>query len=208
MPGGPDGLDRIKKVFGMKSESTKEVIMSPFRGEIQQLIICAKNFLSTKGARTRKNVLDNYTIHNIFRVHVHSILLGSGMVVMTTTEAEVDMFIDSYSKYCPRKNIGVLLGTRKMSIKKINRVIEDFRSGKFTLLVSTSILCMGINLSFHNIVVLGVWSYYQYIQSIGRLQRGNANATNSGMALLVYSPNDFESDVKNARYCVLKFVCM
>jgi late competence protein required for DNA uptake (superfamily II DNA/RNA helicase) len=200
MPGGPNGLDRIKKVFGLQHDNCKELIYSPFRTEIQQLIICTKTFLSSKGARTRRNILDNFTIENIFRAHVQSILLGSGMVVMTTTEAEVEMFIDSYSKYCPKKSIGVLLGTRKMSIKKINRVLKHFRSGKITLLVTTSILCMGINLSCHNIVVLGVWSYYQYIQSIGRLQRGTVSQTDSGMALLIYSPNDFDSDFKNARY--------
>ena len=200
MPGGSMGIPRVMRVFGMKESTSVNYILSPFRPEIQILTINPKLFLSVAASRTRKNVNANYVVENVFRAHVQAILLHSGIIVIATTEGEAQQFIDQYSEICDRTQIGLLLGTRKLSLKRINKLLSDFHKRKISIIVSTSILSMGINLhDFYNIVILGWWSYYELIQYIGRPMRGVNNITSSGLALLFFSPNDFISDIKNAR---------
>ena len=198
--GGSTGLANVQKVFGM-GEDSAVVMMSQFRPELQLLVSNPLNFLTVAGSRTYKKILENFILQNVFRAHVQSIKLGSGLLVIVATEEKARDLMKMYcGEYCDYTQVGLLLGTRKMNVKKIQETVSDFNNGKTTLLITTSIACMGINFSsLYNALILGLWSYYQYIQYLGRPMRGRTNVTASGMVFLMANPNDFVSDILNVR---------
>ena len=171
MPGGRHGISRVKETFG--KPLAQHYVLSPFRPELQLLTVNVKNFLTSAACKTHNNILQNFVVENVRRVHAHSILLNSGVIVIASTEAACESFIEQYSVVCDRRQIALLLGTRKMPISQIESVLSDFRSGKISIIVSTSIISMGINIpNCYTIIILSMWCYYQLIQYMGRLLRG------------------------------------
>jgi superfamily II DNA or RNA helicase len=162
IPRRPFGINRVKKVLGIPE--APHYVLSPFRPELQFPTINVKNFLTSAAARTQQNILQNYVVENVRRAHVQSILLGSGIIVIGSTEAACEAFIEQYSNVCNSSQIALLLGTRKMSISKIEQILADFKSGKISVIVSTSILSMGLNVPRCYILLL-YWACGRTINS-------------------------------------------
>jgi len=120
-------VSKVKKVFGITE--APHYVLSPFRPELQLLTINVKNFLTSAAAKTQQNILQSYVVENVRRAHVQSIILGSGIIVIGSTEAACEAFIEQYSNVCNPSQIALLLGTRKMSISKIQQILSYFKSG-------------------------------------------------------------------------------
>ena len=120
IPGRPFGINRVKKVFGIPA--APHYVLSPFRPELQFLTINVENFLTSAAAETQQNILQNYVDENVRRAHVQSTLLGSGIIVIGSTEAACEACIEQYSNVCNTSQTALLLGTRKMSISKIQQI--------------------------------------------------------------------------------------
>ena len=126
MPGGRHGINRVKEIFGIPL--AQHYVLSPFRPELQFLTLNVKNFLTSAASKTQNSILQNFVVENVRRVHVQSILLNGGVIVIASTEAACEAFIEQYSAVCDRRQIALLLGKRKMPIKPIENAYQTNRA--------------------------------------------------------------------------------
>lgn len=140
-----DGANPLMESFGMNPADTFVRIESSFRPDLQYLVVNVSNTMLSHANRTSTDIMLNYVLETVRKVHEYVIAAGGFMIFEVSSETKAQVFIDAYTaKYnVPLHEIVLLLGSRSMSPKQQQKSIEAVTNGLASMLVASTVISMG-----------------------------------------------------------------
>ncbi len=206
------GVKQREKISSSYKKQPHLIYMSatPIPRTLSLVLYESMNYIKIEDKPADRKLIETIIVDDKQRekviTSVHSHLNNSMQIYWVCTRVEdtldddvqsVKIFSESIEKSFPKHNVSVLHG--KLSSEKKIKIIDDFKLGKIDILVSTSVIEVGVDCPNANCLVIEnseLFGLAQLHQLRGRVGRGEAQ----GFCYLVHSSRTKAESIEKLKY--------